>query len=173
MENGIRKMREYKRPNKYMTLDERFWFCVVRKSNDECWEWTGTKTNRGYGNIEIDGHAVGAHRLSYIIHFGEIPPNMDICHHCDNRGCVNPNHLFVGTNMDNVQDKIRKGRQPHGMNIKLSKLCDDDIPKIRSLYATGKYSQREIAKMFGLKTHVSICRIINGTGWKHIIGQNG
>jgi hypothetical protein len=94
-----------------MSLEERFW-AKVRKS-EGCWEWVGSKIPKGYGNIGISYRppkSALAHRVSWEIHFGPIPGGMFVCHHCDNPGCVRPDHLFLGTNLDNIRDSESKGR---------------------------------------------------------------
>lgn len=92
-------------------IKERFWKFVNKKNDDECWEWKGSVTkSRGYGQIGFDNTIKGAHRVSWEIHYGEIPDEMCICHHCDNSKCVNPFHLFIGTRSDNMQDMLHKGR---------------------------------------------------------------
>ena len=77
-----------------------------------CWEWLGEKTEKGYGRLTIKKKHYRAHRLSYGFYVGDIPEGLLVCHHCDNPGCVNPSHLFIGTDMDNVHDMIKKGRHP-------------------------------------------------------------
>lgn len=93
------------------SLEDRFWKKVEKKSPDECWEFKGAKYEHGYGCLSVGGRKnKGAHRISYVIHFGEIPNDLHVLHKCDNPPCVNPNHLFLGTHKQNMEDKSRKGR---------------------------------------------------------------
>jgi len=97
-----------------MTDLERFMQKVNKLSDDKCWEWLAAKNSRGYGKFSYDGQMRIAPRVSWILLNGPIPAGMSICHKCDNPGCVNPNHLFLGTQYENVQDCIDKGRFPFG-----------------------------------------------------------
>jgi hypothetical protein len=93
---------------KYASMENRF-FEKVEKS-DSCWIWVGAKTSNGYGSIGVNGKSMSAHRYSYQLHNGAIPNGMVICHTCDIRLCVNPAHLWAGTQKENLHDMFKKGR---------------------------------------------------------------
>ena len=96
-----------------VALETRFWRSVERIPEHSCWEWVGARNQDGYGVISVGGRRSPqerAHRLSWRLHYGEIPAGMLVLHRCDNSSCVNPDHLFLGTQADNMRDKIQKGR---------------------------------------------------------------
>lgn len=95
--------------------EDRFWE-RVNKAAGGCWEWTGLKHPTGYGRVQWDGSGGYAHRAVWVIKYGAIPDGMHICHRCDNPGCVNPDHLFLGTVADNMHDRDNKGRNRYGEN---------------------------------------------------------
>lgn len=113
-----------------------------------CWLWTGGKTVGGYGQIraEITHRLTGAHRVSYELHFGQIPLGMNVLHRCDVRNCVNPEHLFIGTTSDNHQDMISKGRsnKAWGESAGRSKLTADQVRNIRSSQRTDTSFAKEL-----------------------------
>lgn len=133
-----------------------------------CWWFTGS-LRQGYGRISKNGRPVSAHRLSYELHKGEIPEGLHVCHTCDNRSCVNPDHLFAGTQQDNMDDMVKKGRwggaDQKGEMHSSVKLTEPDVLEIREL--AGTMTQRKIADKFNVG-FVQISRIISRDRWSHI-----
>lgn len=148
-------------------VEDRFWGKVEKTST--CWNWKASLSKDGYGEISDNGIMRLAHRVSWELHNGKIPENMCVLHHCDNRKCVNPSHLFLGTNYDNVRDCINKNRakKARGENVKTSKLNESDVINIRKLYSSGNYTFAEIAKGYGVKYN-AISRIVKRASWKHV-----
>lgn len=130
-----------------------------------CWLWTAA-TNGKYGVIGQNGkNRFYAHRFSFIIHKGEIPDHFCVLHKCDTPLCVNPKHLFVGTHKDNVDDKIKKGRDLVREKHPMAKLTWKEVAEIRNLYSLGSLTQREIAKIYGV-TRKNISRITTSKTWQ-------
>ena len=150
---------------KKFSLQERFWNKVLKKSKKDCWIWNGYKDSSGYGLLTISkGRREGAHRASWIVHFGEIKNNLHVLHHCDNPSCVNPKHLFLGTNNDNIADRIKKGRTREGEKNANAKLTYESANIIRELYENRNLSQTSLAKEFCLCT-ATINHIIRNKIW--------
>jgi hypothetical protein len=166
----VSKSRGIRRPGR--TLAERFWEKVHKVEGDGCWTWTAA-TTEGYGAIGIDGsRRDGAHRVSWRLHFGLIPEGMEICHHCDNRLCVRPDHLFLGTRADNMQDAKRKGRlrvqrpgMPRGSRHHHASITEDIARLIRALREEG-LTYREIGERTGASKAV-ISQVATGKSWRH------
>lgn len=159
-----------KTEERYTSLPERFLEKIV--FGDECWIWTACKDIGGYGNFRLKGKTVKSHRFSWEHFKGEIPEGMKICHKCDTPACVNPDHLFLGTQKDNVIDMVAKGRDNHafGETQGSSKLTWSDIDEIRNLYKRGRapfaseYSVRGLAYKFDV-SRSQIRRILQGKSW--------
>lgn len=148
---------------------ERF-LLYFREDENGCWIWTGKTFRNGYGQMHVNGRCKMAHRVSWEIHNNMEPPeNLVVMHKCDVRNCVNPEHLSLGTQTDNMQDMIAKGRQGdiRGEKCGKSKLKEKDVLTIRSLYGSGEYSQKEIAEAYAVSAK-QISIIINRKQWKHI-----
>lgn len=144
----------------------RFWTKVCKKDNSCCWEWRGAIQSKGYGSVGVSaGKTALAHRVAYELTYGEIPKGMHVLHKCDNRRCVNPAHIFLGTNKDNVRDKVQKGRQAKGEKNGRSKLTYKQIDAIRYMHKTGRYSSGQIAELFGVCPS-NVRNIVRGDYWK-------
>ena len=147
------------------TLKERFCEKYTIEPNSGCWLWNAALGSNGYGLISDGGKLYRAHRASWVIHRGLIPNELWVLHRCDVKACVNPDHLFIGSAQDNVDDMVTKGRQKilRGEANGGSKLIARQVVDIRT--ATGFY--HEIAARFGV--HQSqVTRIKNGHTWGHL-----
>lgn len=137
----------------------------IERLESGCWKWLGSKNKKGYGMMVYKGRIHASHRVSWQEYNGPIPDGMLICHKCDNPSCVNPDHLFVGSNQDNMDDMKEKGRHwhktPRGEQNKNSKLTWDQVREIR---ASEHLTVRELANKYGV-TDVTIYYVLN-KGWK-------
>ncbi len=133
---------------------------------DGCIVWHGAKNVYGYGVIRINDKLLMAHRLSYTEHVCTIPVGMYVLHKCDNPPCVNHDHLFIGTQKDNIDDMISKGRNLLGEKAPWSKLNNNDVADIRVLISNG-VTQREVAEKYNI-AQSTISFINTGARWKHI-----
>jgi len=133
------------------------------KKEGSCWTWKARKSKDGYGQFWFRGRIEGAHRAAYVIFIGEIG-EAHVLHSCDNRDCVNPEHLFLSSNFGNVRDAIEKGRRnDEGENNNNSKLTKKDVLYIRS----SKESRGELAELFDV-TKATIGHIQRRNTWKHV-----
>ena len=127
-----------------MSFEQRFWSNVHRTPG--CWFWTGTRRQNKstYGQFKVGDTKLMAHRVSWELHFGEIPEGLFVLHKCDTPSCVRPSHLFLGTKGENNTDRHRKGR-----TVSKRKFSDEDIDRIRNRLARG-YPRSEIQAEFGI-----------------------
>lgn len=148
---------------------DRFWDSTHVASDDDCWEWQGPKSRKGYGRLFLGEYGCyqAAHRFSWELANGPIPDGLHVCHHCDNPSCVNPAHLFLGTNQDNHEDKMRKGRQSRGEHIHTAKLTAEQVVAIRRRYAEGGVLQQELADEYGV-ARAYMSRILSRQVWRHL-----
>ena len=151
------------------TLEERFWEKIDKRSDDECWEWMASCNKYGYGQLWFGNTFISSHRVSWMIHFGDIPEKLCVLHKCDNRKCANPNHLFLGTYQDNSDDMKSKGRSlnQHGDNNHAAKITSEDVLRMREMWKSGKCRQKEIMKIFNI-SRVELWRIISYRNWKDV-----
>lgn len=140
-------------------LEERF-LEKISKEPSGCWHWTGQKNAAGYGMIWKDRKAQRAHRISYALFRGPLNADQVVCHHCDNPQCVNPDHLFKGTRLDNNRDAAKKGRTPLGEKHGNSKLTEAQVRLIKH----SSKSLSILAKKFGV-SKTTINNIKRGRGW--------
>lgn len=153
-------------PFKYDSLEDRFWEKVLPEPNSGCWLWDSCGST--YGRLRLpkpSKNKIAAHRLSWQIHNGDIPKNMCVCHKCDNPCCVNPDHLFLGTQAGNMADMARKKRTPdrRGENAGNSKLTKEDALDIRE----SNLPCRGLMSIYGI-SDTQVYNIKNRRQWNHI-----
>lgn len=131
------------------SVEDRFWSKVNK--TETCWLWTAGRSPDGYGKVKSGGRTYRAHRFVLMLSGVDVPPDVLVCHHCDEPLCVKPDHLFLGSVLDNTRDKIRKGRLrvAFGENHGHSKISDAQVIEMRALRKQG-WLLRELAEKFGV-----------------------
>jgi hypothetical protein len=155
-------------------LKDRLLAKIVVDQASGCWNWTASTNLAGYGRIKANGTMRYAHRVSYELFCCDIPDGMAVCHRCDNPGCINPEHLFLGTQSDNITDMVSKGRHARGAIIAhlgienaKAKLTEDDVVAIRG---SSGLTNTKLAELFGV-SKVQIGNIRNGKSWSHVVSS--
>lgn len=134
----------------------------VSVTESGCWEWQFCRTQAGYGMLRYGGRSVYSHRRAWELFKGKLPASTQVLHHCDNPPCCNPEHLFLGTQRDNMQDAKKKGRTAYGFKAKLTW---DQVRSIREHYKTEGTTCRTLAEKFGVSAQ-NISEIVRGILWK-------
>lgn len=131
-----------------------------------CWIWMGAETVKGYGSVRFHGSPFRAHRVSYELHFGSIPDGMRVCHTCDTPLCVRPDHLWLGSQLENVRDRESKGRTAVGEINGKSLLTVEDVREMRRLFSQG-VGRARLAERFQ-RDYKTVHSVVMGLSWKHV-----
>lgn len=151
---------------------ERFWSLVSKDGKKidyvegNCWRWLGSLNHNGYGRFWVNNKTISASRFSYELHFEPVKEGFFVLHKCDNPECTNPQHLFVGTLKENMEDMSKKGRcrDQLGEKNNMAILTKKDVMEMRELYKTGNYTQKELAKKYGVALSTAN-QAINNKRW--------
>lgn len=159
-------------------VKSRFLSHVKIGTAQDCWEWAGHKDYQGYGIVKVRPKLYRAPRMAWVIANGtEIPDGMMVCHTCDNPSCVNPHHLFLGLNEENVKDKVAKGRQSRagkgspGESHPRAILKESQVLEIRKRYLPHRITAKMLASEYGVSER-EIRSIVYCENWKHLQGAN-
>lgn len=169
MQNTDMTKRPFRKSSEVGTdLKSAFEFFVMPEPNSGCWLWAGPylKRRHGYGCFTMRPAGiiqVRAHRLSWELHLGEIPPGVQVLHKCDNPACVNPDHLFLGSHLGNMADRDSKGRQNKGETHGMVKLTEESV---RLIFSDPR-RHTEVASEYGI-SFVTVSDIKRGRSWKHL-----
>lgn len=143
-------------------------FMKLVNTVNSCWIWTGRKDRDGYGTFNHNGHRIQAHRISYAIYNGKTPSNLYVCHTCDNPTCVNPQHLFLATQQDNMDDMKHKNRSNIGSKSPTAKLIENDIYDIIIDIYNNKYlTVNDVSTKYNVE-YQTIMLLLDGKTWTHV-----
>ena len=158
---------------------ERYWRCVDKGAPNGCWQWRGASAPNGYGAFTWYGYlrirpsgtsVLRAHRFAYELRHGFIADRRVLaCHRCDNRRCVNPDHIFLGSARDNALDATAKGRVPRGAQSRRSKLTEAEVEEIRALALVG-VRRGALGALYGISER-TVPNILDGSTWRHVTGR--
>lgn len=148
-------------------IEDVFWRKVAKAGARECWEWSGRINDAGYGELRHNRILDRAHRISWRLNVGALGQSSCVLHSCDNRKCVNPGHLFLGTRSHNSEDMVSKGRQTKGVDVHCAKLTEAQVVDARQRYAEGNVSYRTLAADFGVGEFAMRMAVKRRT-WKHV-----
>lgn len=154
-------------PKTRQAAQDRFLSKIDLGGDDECWPWNGNRTPKGYGSFSLNRRMVAAHRVSWTIFVGPIPDGLHVLHACDTPFCVNPKHLFLGTNQDNIDDKVAKRRQARGETHSRAILTEDQVREIRYRARNETISHKELGHQYGV-SKATISGIVSRKNWRHI-----
>lgn len=165
---------------------ERFWSKVRKDGPGGCWEWRASLCSSGYGSFLFEGRSERAHRVSWILSFGGVPAGLCVLHHCDNRRCVNPAHLYLGTKKDNAGDRERRGRSNHAIGFRhgrythpgqtagsrngRAKLRERDVALLLKKYFKQGCRKADLAREYGL-SKTTVGHIVSGKLWPKVEGR--
>lgn len=143
-----------------MNTEEKFWSLINKSHESECWIWLGGVNNKGYGQFRLNGRLYMSHRLAYSLSKSEIPRGLFLCHKCDTPKCCNPSHMFIGTQSDNMIDRVVKNRQP---NLVLTPEIVKEIRRLSASYMPGQISKKLNISLTLVK------KVFYNESWKHVI----
>lgn len=146
---------------------KRFWDKVAIGGENECWAWTAGLRGKGYGSFWLDGKTRKTNRVAYKLANGPIPEGLHVLHTCDNCLCVNPDHLWLGTHADNMDDRQARDRQAKGESVGTSKLTREQVVEIRERYSAGGATQAALGEEYGVSSSL-VGRVVRRECWGHV-----
>jgi len=165
---------------------DRFWSKVRKDGPGGCWLWTASLCSSGYGSFLFEGRVERAHRVSWVLSSGDVPAGLCVLHHCDNRRCVNPAHLYVGTKKDNARDREERGRSNHATGLRhgrhthpgqtagsrngRAKLRERDVALLLKKHFKQGRRKADLAREYGL-SKTTVGHIVSGKLWPKVEGR--